>query len=61
MFGVDFDGPVITENDNIAVEVPETANPLDPLVYNLLQHEIDPLASLEDDLVPMYETVEIAA
>lgn len=54
MYGVDWDGPAVVENDDIRVEVPHTPTPLSLEHMATLERIVDPLEECEDHGVSLY-------
>ena len=54
-YGIDEDGPVPTDDDNLAVQIPECSYTLSDTDFALLQQTVDPLSSSDDYGIDLYE------
>ena len=54
LFGVNIGGPISSDDDSVAVVVPDTVNPLPPHYFQVLQQEIKPLEATWDSLPELY-------
>ena len=55
IYGVDEDGPVPTDDGNLAVAIPECSYTLSDADFALLQQTVDPLGSSDDYGIELYE------